>query len=742
MSLAFGSPWMLWGAALVALPILIHLLNRRRYVVVPFAAMSFLLAAFKSRRRRLRMENLLLLLLRCLLVLLAALAMALPFVPEDSPLAALSGGRRELVLIVDRSGSMGRLVAPGVTADDRVLESLRRRLGALSEERGDAVTLICMGAGNPLPAPIGATPAMALAALDGLPPPSGVADVLAAARLLADRVRPARPGRLDVVVLSDLQRLSWADVGPSLGATFAKAFEQGGGTLRIEPAGAGGRAPLNVGVQSLAALDPLPRAGEPLAFSAELRNWSETEPAQVDVHFEVDGVRADTQHVALPPLGTATVESRQRLDAPGAHHVTASLPPDDLPLDDSRTLALRAHERPRVLLIDGAPGGADPLSWSTGYLSLALDPQQPGTSPRFEPLSWEVGRLDGTTAQLAGFDAIVLSDVGALTEEQAGALASTVQSGTPLLIFLGPAVEPALWAARLQPRGLLPMAVGDVRGDPSGATGEDYVTLALPEPPPPALALFADPRLAVLLQVPIFAWRDLQPLPAVPGAEAAPPQVLASFADALGHTVPALVEGRLSRGRVLLCATSCGVDWSLLPRNPALWVPLAHELLTALLADDPSERNVPVGQQPALLVDGWPQSGQLTFPSGAVVPVDRPTGEHVGERMRLDAPVPLDEAGPYKLELALADGTQTTLALAAQPDAREGDLRAVDDAVLGQALTGVEWTLGAELQEEGAPRTAGGDGSLAQALLWALLACALAESLFARWLGTPREARA
>jgi len=45
VSLAFGSPWMLWGAALVALPILIHLLNRRRYVVVPFAAMSFLLAA-------------------------------------------------------------------------------------------------------------------------------------------------------------------------------------------------------------------------------------------------------------------------------------------------------------------------------------------------------------------------------------------------------------------------------------------------------------------------------------------------------------------------------------------------------------------------------------------------------------------------------------------------------------------------------------------------------------------------
>jgi Aerotolerance regulator N-terminal len=742
MGFAFGSPWMLWGAALVALPILIHLLNRRRYVVVPFAAMSFLLAAFKQRRRRLRMENLLLLLLRCLLVLLAALAMALPFVAEDSPLAALSGGRRELVFIVDRSGSMGRIVGPGVTADDRVLESLRRRLGSLSEERGDAVTIICMGSGNPLPAPIGATPAMALAALDGLPPPSGVADVLAAARLLADRVRPARPGRLDVVVLSDLQRVSWADVGSSLGAAFVRTFEQGGGSLRIEPATSESRPPLNVGVQAVAALDPLPRAGEPLSFAAELRNWSESEPASVDARFEVDGVRADTQHLLLPPLGSATVESRQRLDAPGAHHVTVVLTADDLPLDDARTLALEAHERPRVLLLDGAPGGADPLSWSTGYLSLALDPQQPGAVARFEPLTWEAGRLDGTTAQLGGFDAIVLSDVGALTEEQADALSRTVQGGTPLLIFLGPQVEPQLWAARLQSRGLLPMAVGDVRGDASGSAGEDYVTLALPEPAPPALALFADPRLAVLLQVPVFAWRDLQPLPVPEGAEAPPVRVLASFADALGHTVPALVEGRLGRGRVLLCATSAGVDWSLLPRNPALWVPLVHELLTALLADDPAERNVPVGQQPALLVDGWPQTGQLTFPSGAVVPLDHPTGEHLGERMRLDCPVPLDEAGAYELQLSLADGTETTLALAAQPDAREGDLRVVDESVLHQALAGVPWVLGAELQDEAPPRTAGGDGSLAQALLWALLACALAESLFARWLGTPREARA
>ena len=83
-----------------------------------------------------------------------------------------------------------------------------------------------------------------------------------------------------------------------------------------------------------------------------------------------------------------------------------------------------------------------------------------------------------------------------------------------------------------------------------------------------------------------------------------------------------------------------------------------------------------------------------------------------------------------------------TLALATQPDAREGDLRAVDEPTLAHTLAGVPYVLGAEAEAEPEHAAATGDGSLAQALLWALLACAVAESLVARWLGTPREARA
>src|SRR5436305_2515830 len=64
------------AAGAVAVPVVIHLLNRRRFRVVTWAAMRFLLAAQRRNARRMRLEQLLLLAVRCGLVLLVVLAMA------------------------------------------------------------------------------------------------------------------------------------------------------------------------------------------------------------------------------------------------------------------------------------------------------------------------------------------------------------------------------------------------------------------------------------------------------------------------------------------------------------------------------------------------------------------------------------------------------------------------------------------------------------------------------------------
>src|SRR6516162_7228654 len=97
----------LWGTLLigggaVAIPIVIHLLSRRRYKVVTWAAMRFLLAAQKQNTRRMRLEQIILLVVRTVLIGLIVFAMAsvMPWAenvwalvwPEGSGVQANRGG--------------------------------------------------------------------------------------------------------------------------------------------------------------------------------------------------------------------------------------------------------------------------------------------------------------------------------------------------------------------------------------------------------------------------------------------------------------------------------------------------------------------------------------------------------------------------------------------------------------------------------------------------------------------------
>src|SRR4051812_46299118 len=95
------------GALLTAIPIIIHILNRRRHKTVEWAAMKYLLAAMRQNRRRLRFESLLLLLARCACLFVLAVAIARPLGCTDSAFASLAGRRVGLhVIVIDDSYSM------------------------------------------------------------------------------------------------------------------------------------------------------------------------------------------------------------------------------------------------------------------------------------------------------------------------------------------------------------------------------------------------------------------------------------------------------------------------------------------------------------------------------------------------------------------------------------------------------------------------------------------------------------
>ncbi len=93
---------LLWGAALASVPIIIHLLSKRKVRRVKWAAMHWLEAAMKRHQRRLKLENWLILALRVAAIALLGLALARP-VLTDSSLAGALGNKRSVYLIVDNS---------------------------------------------------------------------------------------------------------------------------------------------------------------------------------------------------------------------------------------------------------------------------------------------------------------------------------------------------------------------------------------------------------------------------------------------------------------------------------------------------------------------------------------------------------------------------------------------------------------------------------------------------------------
>ena len=76
--MTFLNPILLLGSLAVAIPILIHLLNKRKVQHITWAAMRFLRESIEQNQRRLRIEDLLLLVMRCALLALLAVALARP----------------------------------------------------------------------------------------------------------------------------------------------------------------------------------------------------------------------------------------------------------------------------------------------------------------------------------------------------------------------------------------------------------------------------------------------------------------------------------------------------------------------------------------------------------------------------------------------------------------------------------------------------------------------------------------
>ena len=106
--IAFLHPWLLLGLMGITLPLIIHLIGKKKAPILNFAAFDFLLSVNKRLARREKLRQFLLLLLRCLAILCLTLAIARP-VPQ-SALVTNNDKQERLILVIDASPSMSYLL--------------------------------------------------------------------------------------------------------------------------------------------------------------------------------------------------------------------------------------------------------------------------------------------------------------------------------------------------------------------------------------------------------------------------------------------------------------------------------------------------------------------------------------------------------------------------------------------------------------------------------------------------------
>ena len=197
--MAFLAPLFFAALAALSVPVLIHMIQRQRTEVIEFPSLMFVRKIPFHSLRRQRVRHWVLLLFRCAALALLIAAFARPFI-RSTTLAAVAGGSREVVILLDRSYSMGY-------GDrwDRAQTAARRVVRDLGP--GDRATLILFDSGAQAGAPSTTDQASLLAAIDAADIGAGTTRFGPALQFAQGILEDSEQPVLEAVLISDFQQI-------------------------------------------------------------------------------------------------------------------------------------------------------------------------------------------------------------------------------------------------------------------------------------------------------------------------------------------------------------------------------------------------------------------------------------------------------------------------------------------------------------------------------------------------------
>ncbi len=361
--MSFLQPWLLAGLPLIALPIIIHLINQRRFQTIQWAAMMFLLAAHRMARGYSRLRQWLIMLFRMLAIAGLLFAVARPL--ASGWLGFAAGGQADTtIILLDRSPSMQQR---GSGTGDSKLETGKNQLVQTLQTLGSKRWVFIESSAHEtreLDSPA------ALLNLPNAGPASGSADLPAMLQSAHDYIRGNRVGRTEVWICSDLRENDWmAESGRW--STLRDAFLEFPQGVRFHLLAYSQLANTNMSVRVTNVRRQATSDGGELLVSLKLtRQSSDDEKRSVPVEFDIEGARS----VMTVELNGPTTELKdhriplERSRERGWGRV--SIPADANPADDDFYFVFDNPPPRRTIIVAKEPQVERPLQ-----LSAAIPPE-------------------------------------------------------------------------------------------------------------------------------------------------------------------------------------------------------------------------------------------------------------------------------------------------------------------------------------------------------------------------------
>jgi hypothetical protein len=539
--MTFLNSALLWGLLGAALPLLIHLFSRRKFPRIDFSTLRFLRRLQSQQMRRLRLRQWLLLLLRTLAIFLIAFAFLRPALRSRTGIAALSGSRISLVIILDASASMQAASQSGSCFD--VARSAADSLLAMLNSGDRALVIIARKQPEVLLRSFSEDGTALRRWLKSEQPSDGPADLGAALQRAAAELHSSASAsnfRTEIYLISDFAGIS--DLPDPI--LHAVPF-----FVQVDP-----QSRENLSASNVRITADLLEPGQPLDIEVILTNHGEKSLDNVYCSAFINAVRLAEDVVSLS--SSTQITERFRV-APEGHGLQIGMikieHQDVLAADNQAYFGFWIPPRIDVLMV------AD----LTEYLPLRL-----ALSPRSDSEALlnvtSADRNAWDAQQLSLFDVIIFADPPALDRTKSLRLQNFVREGGGLMIFPGNHTDVAAINRDL----LMPLQT-PLWGEKVGkvAPGGAFRSWQSPQTDQPLLRGILRPEAQPVSPQFFLAMRML-------GNSS---EVLLRLSDGS----PLLNQMAFGRGRVILSASSPHPDWSDWATR-GIFAPLMHRLVWRL----------------------------------------------------------------------------------------------------------------------------------------------------------------